>query len=79
MCRWGCGSNDARSAEATTMAGGGFVDTPNQRLAVRQVGDVTRAEDLARRRGRLSLRVKRSAAAWRRDQERGRRFSAAHR
>jgi CzcA family heavy metal efflux pump len=36
------------AAEATTLAGGGFVDTPNQRLAVRQVGDVTRAEDLAR-------------------------------
>jgi CzcA family heavy metal efflux pump len=36
------------AGEATTLAGGGFVDTPNQRLAVRQVADVARAEDLAR-------------------------------
>ncbi|HWC91373.1 MAG TPA: efflux RND transporter permease subunit, partial [Pirellulales bacterium] len=42
------GMVERATAEATTLAGGGFVDTPNQRLAVRQVGDVTRAEDLAR-------------------------------
>lgn len=35
------------AAEATALVGGGFVDTPNQRLAVRQVGDVRRAADLA--------------------------------
>ena len=35
------------AAEAVTPAGGGFVDTPNQRLAVRQLTSVDTADDLA--------------------------------
>jgi len=36
------------SAEATSLDAGGFVDTPNQRLAVRQLTPVRDAEDLAK-------------------------------
>ncbi len=34
------------AADAVVLMGGGFVDTPNQRLAIRQLAGVTRAEDL---------------------------------
>ncbi|MCP5522605.1 MAG: efflux RND transporter permease subunit [Verrucomicrobiales bacterium] len=36
------------AGEAATVSAGGFLDTPNQRLAVRQLGLVTVADDLAR-------------------------------
>jgi CzcA family heavy metal efflux pump len=34
------------AADALTLAGGGFIDTPNQRLAIRQTTGIYRAEDL---------------------------------
>src|SRR5262245_27606450 len=42
--------DDVRRAagDATLVSGGGFVDTPNQRLPVRQLAPVTAADDLAR-------------------------------
>lgn len=36
------------AGDAVVVAGGGFVDTPNQRLAVRQVAGIAAAPDLAR-------------------------------
>jgi CzcA family heavy metal efflux pump len=36
------------AADATVLDAGGFVDTPNQRLAIRQVSSITEPEDLAR-------------------------------
>jgi len=36
------------AGDAAQVSAGGFIDTPNQRLAVRQFGIVTSAEDLAR-------------------------------
>ena len=36
------------AAEATSLEAGGFVDTPNQRMAVRQLSPVREPEDLAR-------------------------------
>jgi CzcA family heavy metal efflux pump len=36
------------AGDAATVSAGGFLDTPNQRLAVRQLGVITTAEDLAR-------------------------------
>jgi CzcA family heavy metal efflux pump len=49
------------AADAVLPAGGGFVDTPNQRLAVRHVSGVEKAEDLARAvvayRGGAALRL----------------------
>ncbi len=36
------------TADAATPAAGGFVDTPNQRLPVRQLSSITGADDLAR-------------------------------
>jgi len=38
----------AAAGDAAVVSAGGFVDTPNQRLAVRQLGGITTAEDLAR-------------------------------
>src|SRR5205814_7149198 len=35
------------ATDAVSLSGGGFVDTPNQRIAVRQVNGVRTAEDLA--------------------------------
>ena len=37
----------AAAGEATAVGGGGFIDTPNQRLAVAQAGAITRPADLA--------------------------------
>lgn len=42
------GAVERAAAEATTLSGGGFLDTPNQRFAVRQLGDVATAEDLGK-------------------------------
>ena len=36
------------AADASAVAGGGFIDTPNQRLAVRNVSPIVTTEDLAR-------------------------------
>jgi CzcA family heavy metal efflux pump len=36
------------AGEATVVGAGGFIDTPNQRLGVRQAGTITGADDLAR-------------------------------
>ncbi|MEO8351946.1 MAG: efflux RND transporter permease subunit [Chthoniobacteraceae bacterium] len=36
------------AGDAAVIGAGGFLDTPNQRLAVRQVGAITSADDLAR-------------------------------
>lgn len=36
------------AGDAAVVSAGGFVDTPNQRLALRQLGTVTSADDLAR-------------------------------
>lgn len=36
------------AGEAVVVSAGGFVDTPNQRIAVRQLGVITAADDLAR-------------------------------
>jgi Cu/Ag efflux pump CusA len=36
------------AGDAAVVSAGGFIDTPNQRLAVRQLGVVTAADDLAR-------------------------------
>ncbi|MEN9576217.1 MAG: hypothetical protein RL514_4072 [Verrucomicrobiota bacterium] len=36
------------AGDAAAISGGGFVDTPNQRLAVRQLAAITGADDLAR-------------------------------
>ncbi|HEV3024437.1 MAG TPA: efflux RND transporter permease subunit, partial [Pirellulales bacterium] len=41
------GAVERAAADAVMQAGGGFVDTPNQRLAVRQVTGVLTADDLA--------------------------------
>src|SRR4030095_5944760 len=38
------------AGDAAVIGAGGFLDTPNQRLAVRQAGAITSADDLARRR-----------------------------
>ena len=36
------------AGDAAVIGAGGFLDTPNQRLAVRQAGAITSADDLAR-------------------------------
>ena len=41
------GAVERAAGDAVTQAGGGFVDTPNQRLAVRQLTGVLTADDLA--------------------------------
>src|SRR5262245_40816850 len=40
------GEVERAAADAVKLAGGGFVDTPNQRMAVRQVVGISTAEDL---------------------------------
>ena len=41
------GAVERAAADAVTLAGGGFIDTPNQRLAVRQVTGVLKSDDLS--------------------------------